>query len=58
VSAPEFEGIVNFSELLPDALTPVSSVGAVAPVVMPELLPYVPLISEGASNPTHLITPA
>ena len=57
VSAPEFDGMVNFKELAPEALTPVSSAGVVAPERMPELLPYVPEISEAVSKPTHLITP-
>jgi len=49
--------MVNFKELAPEALTPVSSAGVVAPERMPELLPYVPEISEAVSKPTHLITP-
>ena len=55
--APEFDGIVNFSELAPEALTPVSSAGVASPGRMPELLPYVPEISDAASKPTHFITP-
>ena len=55
--APEFDGIVNFSEPAPEALTPVSSAGVASPGRMPELLPYVPEISDAASKPTHFITP-
>jgi len=49
--------MVNFSEPVPEALTPVSMDGVVAPVVMPELLPYVPAILDAESKSTHLITP-
>jgi hypothetical protein len=55
--ALEFDGIVNFSELAPDALIVVSSTGSPAsPGSVPWLSPYVPVISDAASNPTHLIT--
>jgi hypothetical protein len=37
--APEFEGIVNFSELLPEALTAESSIGVELPERIPELSP-------------------
>jgi hypothetical protein len=58
-SALEFAGMVNFSELGPEALTAVSSVGATPEPLgkMPELLPKPPAISEAASKPTHLTTP-
>ena len=49
--------MVNFSELAPEAMTLLSSAGVDAPERMPELLPYVPEISEAASKPTHFITP-
>ena len=48
---------MNFSELVPEALTLVSRDGVVAPERMPELSPYVPEISEAASKPTHFSTP-
>ena len=39
-SEPEFDGMVNFSELAPEAFALASSVGVVfAPEKMPELLP-------------------
>ena len=57
VSAPEFDGIVNFNELAPEALTLVSSAGVAAPERIPLLLPHVPAISAAPSKPTHLITP-
>jgi hypothetical protein len=57
VSAPEFEGIANRRELLPEAFTVVSSVGVVAPANIPELSPHVPMMSLAESKPTHLITP-
>src|SRR4051794_2443640 len=53
VSAPELDGIVNFNELAPEALTLGSSVGVVAPDRMPVLLPYVPAMSAADSKPTH-----
>jgi hypothetical protein len=57
VSEGEFDGIVNFSELAPDALTLVSNAGVEAPEKMPELLPNPPEMSEAESKATHLITP-
>jgi hypothetical protein len=58
VSAGEFDGIVNFNELAPEALTLASSAGAAAPErMMPELSPNVPAMSAGESKPTHLRTP-
>jgi hypothetical protein len=64
VSAPEFDGIVNFRELAPEALTLVSSVGLT--VALPELAkipkfefapPSAFGISAALSNPTHFTTP-
>ena len=57
VFAPEFDGMVNLSELAPEALTLVSSAGIAAPGRMPELSPYVPVILDAESKSTHLITP-
>ena len=62
VSAGEFDGIVNLSELAPDALTLVSKLGGTAPAKLPggsvpELLPNPPTISAALSNPTHFTTP-
>ena len=57
VSAGEFDGMVNFSELAPEALTLGSSTGVDAPERLPELSPHVPVMSDALSKPTHLRTP-
>src|SRR5262249_16702899 len=61
VSAPELGGILNLSELAPEALTLVSSVGfsvgSPAAAKMPKLAELSPLgMSAALSKPTHLPT--
>ncbi|HEY1288881.1 MAG TPA: hypothetical protein VGF58_11200 [Burkholderiales bacterium] len=48
--------MVNFNELVPEALTLASSTGVDAPERIPELSPNMPEMSAGESKPTHLMT--
>jgi hypothetical protein len=57
VSAGELGGIVNLSELAPEALTEVSSSGVAAPARIPVASPDWPAMSVAESNPTQRTTP-